>query len=87
MSAAGPKHEDATEREISKRNNMNLLCQGAGGLWTGLGWATPLVGRLLLGHTVRQRLVGSTGHYQDSTVWCVSRFIGSDPTKGSCGLG
>ena len=48
---------------------MILLCQGAGGLWTGLGWATPkLVGRLLLGHTVRQDWwVGSTGHYEDST--------------------
>ena len=24
---------------------MNLLCQGAGGLWTGLGWATPVGGQ------------------------------------------
>ena len=34
---------------------MNLLCQVAGGLWTGLGWVTPdRVDKLLLGHTVRQ---------------------------------
>ena len=33
---------------------MILLCQGAGGLWTGLGWGhTGLVDKLLLGHTVR----------------------------------
>ncbi len=35
---------------------MILLCQGAGGLWTGLGWVTPdWVDKLLLGHTVRQK--------------------------------
>jgi len=42
---------------------------------------TWLVDKLLLGHTVRLRVrVGSTGHCQDNTRWCVSRFIGSDPT-------
>ena len=25
--------------------------------------------------------MGSTGHYEDNTVWSVSRFIGSDPTQ------
>ena len=40
------------------------------------------VGRLLLGHTVRQEegRVGSTGHYQDNAGKHVSRFVGSDPT-------
>ncbi len=38
---------------------MNLLRQGAGGLWTGLGWVTPdWVDKLLLGHTVRQERSG-----------------------------
>ena len=27
---------------------MNLLCQGAGGLWTGLGWATRFGGQALI---------------------------------------
>jgi len=58
---------------------MNLLCQGAGGLWTGLGWVTPdWVDKLLLGHTVRQEWVGGvdrslSGQHQR----CVSRLIGS----------
>ena len=64
---------------------MNLLCQGAGGC--GQDWDGPhrWVGRLLLGHTVRQDWgwVGSTGHYQDNAGEHVSRFIGSDPTRNS----
>jgi hypothetical protein len=44
---------------------------------------TVLVGRLVLGHTARRAVwwVGSTGHYEDNTVWCVSRLIGSDHTR------
>ena len=26
---------------VARPRIMNLLCQGAGGLWTGLGWVTP----------------------------------------------
>jgi hypothetical protein len=55
----------------------------------GQDWDGPHrpVGRLLLGHTVRQRVVGPTGHYEDRGDCLVSRFIGSDPTKGSCSHG
>ena len=62
---------------------MNLLCQGAGGLWwTGLGWATPCGGQALMrSHRPRCMFgVGSTGHYQDNAGWRVSRLIGSGPT-------
>ena len=47
---------------------MNLLCQGAGGLWTGLGWATPCGGQALIRSHGPPRGCGwgSTGHYQDS---------------------
>jgi len=46
---------------------MILLCQGAGGLWTGLRWVTPGgVDRLLFrSHGPPKGWVGSTGHYQD----------------------
>jgi len=58
---------------------------------TGVGH-TCWVGRLLLGHTVRQERGGwgSTGHYQDNAGEHVSRFVGSDPLPrfqimwGSC---
>ena len=71
---------------------MNLVCcQIAGGLWTGLGWATPVGGQALIrSHgPPRRGWVGSTGHYQDNAGEHVSRFIGSDPTHGfrSCGVG
>ncbi len=47
---------------------------------TGMGHT--VVGRLLLGRTVRGKgWVGSTGHYQDSVCGRVSRLIGSDPTQ------
>jgi hypothetical protein len=35
MSAARPKHENATEREISKRNNMKLVWMSRG-FWPGV---------------------------------------------------
>jgi len=38
----GPQPQGDRERR------MNLLCQGAGGLWTGLGWATPSGGQALI---------------------------------------
>jgi len=48
---------------------MNLLCQGAGGLWTGLGGATPVGGQALIrSHGPPNWWVGSTGHYEDSIV-------------------
>jgi len=37
---------------------MNLLCQGAGGLWTGLGWVTPSGGQALIRSHGPPRLVG-----------------------------
>ena len=40
---------------------MNLLCQGAGGLWTGLGWATPVGGQALIRSHGPPRL-GGWGH-------------------------
>ena len=49
----------------------------------GQDWGGPhlLVGRLLLGHTIRLERGGwgSTGHYQDNACEHVSRFVGSDP--------
>jgi hypothetical protein len=69
---------------------LNLLCcQVAGGLWTGLGWATPVGGQALIrSHgPLSGGQVGPTGQFEDSTEWCVSRFIGSDPTRISCHLG
>jgi len=32
----------------TNQSSLNLLCQGAGGLWTGLGWATPSGGQALI---------------------------------------
>ena len=58
-------------------------------MWTGLGWVTPdRVDKLLLGHTVRQDCLGGadrslSGQHQR----CVSRLIGSDPTRILKGLG
>jgi len=57
-----------------------MLSNGQAG---GQDWGGPHreVGRLLLGHTIRQEEGGwgSTGHYQDNAGEHVSRFIGSDP--------
>ena len=69
---------------------MNLVCQGAGGLWwTGLGWAIPGGGQARIrSHRPRGGVgVGSIGHYQDSPLLGVSRFVGSDPTliSSCCG--
>ena len=60
---------------------LNLLCCQVAGGWTGLGWPHLLVGRLLLGHTIRLERGGwgSTGHYQDNACEHASRFVGSDP--------
>ena len=47
---------------------MILLCQVAGGLWTGQGRVTPFGGQALIRSHGPPRTVwvGSTGHYQDS---------------------
>jgi len=79
-----PEGTPGTPRRPSHKSRiMNLLCcQGAGGLWTGLGWVTPVGGQALIrSHgPPRRRRVGSTGHYQDNAGEHVSRFVGSDPT-------
>jgi len=65
---------------------MILLCQGAGGLWTGLGWVTPdWVDKLLLGHTVRQEWVGSTGHREDNISDVSAVCLGKTPPKSAFG--
>jgi len=41
---------------------MNLACcQGAGGLWTGLGWATPVGGQARIRSHGPPRLLGGAG--------------------------
>jgi len=63
---------------------MNLLCQGAGGLWTGLGWVTPVGGQALIrSHgPPRRGWVGSTGHYEDSIrVDASAGLLGQTPPR------
>ena len=63
---------------------MILLCQGAGGLWTGLGWATSWDGQALIRSHGPPRLVGGVDRsLSGQHAWCVSRLIGSDSTQGS----
>ena len=70
---------------------MNLLCQGAGGLWTGLGGPHLVVGRLLLGHTVRQERAGGGRQVIIRTEVFASSagLLGQTPSHvfRSCGVG
>jgi hypothetical protein len=47
---------------------MILLCQGAGGLWTGLGWATPGGGQAPIRSHGPPRLVGGVDRSLQPTV-------------------
>ncbi len=55
---------------------MILLCQGAGGLWTGLGWVTPGGGQALIrshgppmGGWGRQVIMRTVGFHVSRFVW------------------
>ena len=58
-----------------------LCCQGAGRLWTGLVGATPVGGQALIRSHGRQVgvWVRADRSLEGQHLWCVSRFIGSDP--------
>ena len=69
---------------------MILLCQGAGGLWTGLGGATPdwWAGsyspgfggdRAPVTRSAKMWWVGSTGHYEDSISDASAGLLGQTP--------
>ncbi len=64
---------------------MILLCQGAGGLWTGLGWATPVGGHALIRSHGPPKGLGGVDRSLSGQRCCylVSRLMGSDHTQVS----
>ncbi len=68
---------------------MNLLCQGAGGLWTGLGWATRVGGQALIRSHGPPRLVGGVDRSLSGQHRMVRQpvCLGQTPPKMSGRLG